>query len=56
MEALWPKLMPGALIVADNIDSHPDVLGAYAARMQARADALSVTLHLGSGMELSMKR
>lgn len=56
VDALWPKLSPGALIVADNIDSHPDVLGAYAAQMQARSDALSVTLHLGSGMELSLKR
>jgi predicted O-methyltransferase YrrM len=56
VEALWPKLTPGALIVADNIDSHPETLAAYAAHMQARSDALSVTLHIGSGMELSMKR
>ena len=56
VEALWPKLKPGALIVADNIDSHPEILGAYAAQMQAREGALSVTLHLGSGMELSLKR
>jgi predicted O-methyltransferase YrrM len=55
VEALWPKLKPGALIVADNIDSHPETLAAYAAHMQARAGALSVSLHIGSGMELSMK-
>jgi len=56
VEALWPNLKPGALIVADNIDSHPEILGAYSAQMQAREGALSVTLHLGSGMELSLKR
>ncbi len=54
-DALWPKLSVGALIVADNIDSHKETLGAYAKRMQSRADALSVTLHIGNGMELTMK-
>ncbi|MBI3734613.1 MAG: methyltransferase, partial [Chloroflexi bacterium] len=47
---------PGALIVADNLDSHAESLGAYARQMQSRPDALSVTLHIGNGMEMTMKR
>jgi predicted O-methyltransferase YrrM len=54
-DALWPKLRPGALLVADNIDSHPGALGAYAKRMQTRDDAASVTLHIGSGLEFTIK-
>lgn len=55
VDALWPKLKAGALIVADKVDSHREMLSGYVQQMQARADALSVTLHIGNGMELSLK-
>ncbi len=55
IEQLWPKMKSGGLIVADNIDSHNETLGAYATHMQAHADAMSVTLHIGNGMEMTMK-
>jgi len=49
-----PKLEPGALVVADNVLSHADSLGAYSVARQADADLESVTLPLDRGLELSV--
>ena len=54
-EALWPKMRAGGLLIADNIDNQADVLAAYACAMQARPDSISATLHIGNGMEMTMK-
>ncbi len=48
------KLEPGALIVADNVLSHADTLGAYAAARQADETLESVTVPLDRGLELSV--
>lgn len=48
-----PKLEPGAVIVADNILSHPDPLAQYAAARQADPTLESVTLPLDRGLEVS---
>ena len=48
-----PKLEPGAVIVADNVLSHGDTLGAYSAARQADPTLVSVTLPLDRGLELS---
>jgi predicted O-methyltransferase YrrM len=48
------KLEPGALVVADNVLSHPDPLAGYAAARQADPMLLSVTLPLDRGLELSV--
>src|ERR671919_958298 len=45
---------PGALIVADNVTSHADVLGAYSQARQADPTLSSVTLPLDRGLELSV--
>jgi predicted O-methyltransferase YrrM len=45
---------PGALIVADNVLSHSDVLGAYSQARQADPTLSSVTLPLDRGLELSV--
>jgi predicted O-methyltransferase YrrM len=45
---------PGALIVADNVTSHADVLGAYSQARQADPTLASVTLPLDRGLELSV--
>ena len=47
------KVETGALIVADNITSHADTLGAYARARQADPTVVSVTVPLGSGLELT---
>ena len=56
-EALYglvrPSLEPGAVIVADNILSHPEPLAEYAAARQADPTLESVTLPLDRGLEVS---
>jgi len=47
------KLEPGALVVADNVLSHPDPLARYSAARQADATLESVTVPLDRGLELS---
>jgi predicted O-methyltransferase YrrM len=47
------KLEPGALVVADNVLSHPDPLARYSAARQADPTLLSVTVPLDRGLELS---
>jgi predicted O-methyltransferase YrrM len=48
------KLEPGALVVADNVLSHADTLGAYSAARQADPLLESVTVPLDRGLELSV--
>jgi predicted O-methyltransferase YrrM len=47
------KLEPGALIVADNVLSHPDPLARYSESRQADPTLLSVTVPLDRGLELT---
>src|SRR2546427_9201282 len=47
------KLEPGALVVADNVLSHEETLGAYSAARQADPTLVSVTVPLDRGLELS---
>jgi predicted O-methyltransferase YrrM len=47
------KLEPGALVVADNVLSHVDTLGAYSAARQADPTCVSVTVPLDRGLELT---
>jgi len=49
-----PKLEPGALVVADNVLSHEEVLGAYSRARQADPTLESVTVTLDRGLELSV--
>jgi predicted O-methyltransferase YrrM len=49
-----PPLEPGALVVADNVLSHPEPLAQYSAARQADATLSSVTLPLDRGLELSV--
>jgi predicted O-methyltransferase YrrM len=47
-------LEPGALVVADNVLSHPDPLAQYATARQTDATLSSVTVPLDRGLELSV--
>jgi predicted O-methyltransferase YrrM len=47
------RLEPGGLVVADNVLSHVETLGAYSAARQADPDLVSVTVPLDRGLELS---
>jgi predicted O-methyltransferase YrrM len=48
------KLEPGALVVADNVLSHQETLGAYSQARQSDPSLLSVTVPLDRGLELSV--
>lgn len=49
-----PLLEPGALVVADNVLSHVEALGAYSAARQADPRLSSVTVPLDRGLELTV--
>jgi caffeoyl-CoA O-methyltransferase len=48
------KLEPGALVVADNVLSHEETLGAYSRARQTDPTLQSVTVPLDRGLELSV--
>jgi predicted O-methyltransferase YrrM len=48
------KLEPGAVVIADNVLSHQETLGAYCQARQADPTLESVTLPLDRGLELSV--
>jgi predicted O-methyltransferase YrrM len=48
------KVEPGALIVADNVLSHQDVLGAYSRARQEDPTLESVTVPLDRGLEITV--
>jgi predicted O-methyltransferase YrrM len=49
-----PLLEPGGLVVADNVLSHAEALGAYSAARQADSALSSVTVPLDRGLELTV--
>jgi caffeoyl-CoA O-methyltransferase len=53
-QAARKKVEPGALVVADNVVSHAETLGAYVRARQADATLSSVTVPLDRGLELSV--
>jgi predicted O-methyltransferase YrrM len=48
-----PLLEPGSLVVADNVLSHAETLAAYSAARQAEQSAISLTIPLDRGLELT---
>ena len=52
-ELARPKLEPGAVVIADNVLSHEDALGAYSSARQADPTLESVTVPLDRGLEIS---
>ncbi len=53
-ELARPKLRAGALVVADNVISHPEPLAQYSRARQADASLESVTVPLDRGLELTV--
>ena len=54
-ELVFPKLVSGGLLIADNVISHAQELTAYLSRVKADSRLFSVTLPVGKGEELSFK-
>jgi predicted O-methyltransferase YrrM len=55
LEMVVPKVVPGGLIVADNVTSHAEELAAYLARVKSHPALVSVTVPVGKGEEISYK-
>jgi len=53
-ETARTKLEPGAVVIADNVLSHQETLGAYSRARQADATLESLTVPLDRGLELSV--
>jgi predicted O-methyltransferase YrrM len=55
LDLVVPKMVPGALLVADNVVSHREELADYLARVESHPDFFSVTVPIGKGEELALK-
>ncbi len=53
LEAFYPKLNPGAIVVADNIQAGQSDVMDYVRAIRAKPDIASVTLPVGQGLEVS---
>lgn len=56
LELALPKLRPGGLLVADNVVSHAHELTAFVARVNAHPELFAVTLPVGNGELVALKR
>ena len=54
LDAARDQLEPGAVVIADNVLSHEEVLGAYSRARQADPTLESVTVPLDRGLEISV--
>ena len=54
-ELVFPKLVSGGLLVADNVVSHAQELAAYLTQVKTDPRLFSVTVPVGKGEELSFK-
>ena len=55
LELVVPRLVPGGLLVADNVSSHAQELHDYLARVKSHPALFSVTVPVGKGEEISFK-
>jgi predicted O-methyltransferase YrrM len=53
LAALEPRLAPDVLLVADNVDSHPQELAAYLDALAERPAFRSTFVHVGKGLHLA---
>ena len=55
LELLVPQLVPGGLLVADNVVSHRAELEDYLTRVKSHPGLVTVTVPIGKGEELTVK-
>jgi predicted O-methyltransferase YrrM len=55
LELVIPKLVPGGLLVADNVVSHRSELEDFLTRVKAHPGLFSVTVPIGKGEEVAFK-
>ena len=54
-DAVYPRLVKGGLVVADNALSHPDQLAEYITYLQNHPDLASATIPTGRGLEVTVR-
>lgn len=54
-DLLWPKVRVGGGVLTDNVLTHQNELAAFVGHVRARADAHSVQLPVGGGLEWTVK-
>jgi predicted O-methyltransferase YrrM len=54
-DVAWEKVRVGGLVVADNVLSHAQELANYIAHVRALSDAMSMTVPVGRGEEVTVK-
>jgi predicted O-methyltransferase YrrM len=55
LELAVPRLVPGGLLVADNVVSHQAELRDYLARVKSHPELVAVTVPVGKGEEIAVK-
>ncbi len=50
---LLPRLLPGALVLADNVHSHPQEIAGYLEALAARPDFDAVVVGVGKGLSIA---
>jgi len=55
LDILMPKLAPDALLLADNVLSHPDEVAGYLTVVSSLADFSSVTVPVGKGLHIAYR-
>ena len=56
LELLLPKLQTGALVLADNVLSHPDQIAPYLAAITALPDFDHMVVSVGKGLSIAYKQ
>jgi predicted O-methyltransferase YrrM len=54
-DVVYPRLVKGGLVVADNVLSHQDELADYIAHVETHPNLESVRVPIGRGLEISVK-
>ncbi len=55
LDLVVPRLVPGGLLVADNVVSHAHELGDFLARLASHAELSSVTVPVGKGEAIAIR-
>lgn len=55
MEALWPKVARRALVIADNVHSHPEEIAEYLKLISGRDDFQHTIVPVGKGLSIAYR-
>jgi predicted O-methyltransferase YrrM len=55
MEALWSKIAPRALVMADNVHSHPEEIAEYLKLISSRTDFEHTVVPVGKGLSIAYR-